>query len=288
MGKSQRFIAKQIGCSVGAINYELHRYGDITRYRAELAQSRANKARLTQRKPLKITDIELRHDIERMLRLRWSPEIIMHRLDRRISHTSIYNMIRTHRREWRKYLVYQRRRKYHKGVTDKGFISFRTDISLRPPIQFGDWEADTVIGKNTSKTCLAVFVEKSTRYYKVAKMSNKTADEMLDASLVVLGGKLVNSITYDNGVEDAKHWVLNKMLGCASYFCRPYRSGDKGLIEQRNKMLRLWLPKGISFKLIDEERISSIETAINNRPMKCLGWQTPAEVFKQQAFKYNL
>ena len=281
MGKSQRYIAAEVGCSVGTINYELHRYGDIAKYRAKLAQHRADKERLTQRKQQKITDVELRHNIERMLKLRWSPEIIMHRLNHRISHTSIYNMIRTCRPEWKKYLIYQRKRKYHKGRAAVGLIPFRTGIDMRPEVQFGDWEADTVIGKIGSKSCLAVFVEKVTRYYKVLKMNNKTADEMLKASLSALNGNIVNSVTYDNGTENANHWVLNMMIGCASYFCRPYRSGDKGLIEQRNKMLRVFLPKGISFNLIDEERISNIAKAINDRPMKCLNWKTPTEAFSQ-------
>jgi IS30 family transposase len=212
-----------------------------------------------------------------MLRRRWSPKIIAQELGHIISHMTIYNIINTIRREWRKFLIYQRKCRYHKGSAGRALIPNRIDISERPETKFGDWEADTVVPGRGGKAVLGVFVEKTTRIYKVVKMMNKTADEMLRATLVALDGLPVRSITYDNGSENAAHEWANRLLGCQSYFARPYRSTDKAQIENRNKILRQFLPKGTNFDLITESELSRIEAEINERPMECLGWRSPSE-----------
>lgn len=92
----------------------------------------------------------------------------------------------------------------------------------------------------------------------------------------------MNSITYDNGTENAEHWVTNKLPVC-ELFCRRYYSGNKGLIENRNKILRQYLPKRTNFDLISESEIGRIKEEINERPMGCLNWQSPSEAL---AFSY--
>ena len=271
-------IARRLNRSPSTISRELHRYKNTAAYRACLAQTRANIAKRRCRKPTKSSDYNLLHKIERMLKKRWSPMIIVQKLGHIISHTTIYSIIKTIRTEWRKFLIYQRKAKYHKGAAGKSLIPYRTDISVRPAeIMFGDWEADTVVSASGGKACLGVFAERTTRLYRVVKMANKSAAEMTRATLVALCGMHVNSITYDNGSENADHWVTNKLLNCASYFCRPYRSGDKGLVEERNKLLRVWLPKGTKFDLITDEELIRIENEINERPMEVLGWLSPSE-----------
>jgi IS30 family transposase len=80
------------------------------------------------------------------------------------------------------------------------------------------------------------------------------------------------------------HLIANKILHCDSYFCRPYCSADKGSIENRNKILRQFLPKKTNFDLISDDTIANIQEIINNRPMKLLNWNTPsaARVFVLQ------
>ena len=86
-------------------------------------------------------------------------------------------------------------------------------------------------------------------------------------------------MTYDNGTENTKHEEINEILNCKSFFCNAYHSWEKGSIENRNKILRQFFPKGTNFNLISEEQISKIQEMINNRPMKLLGWKTPADLF---------
>ena len=93
----------------------------------------------------------------------------------------------------------------------------------------------------------------------------------------MLKNTTVKTITYDNESENMKHEELNKLLGCKSYFCRPYCSADKGSIENRNKILRQFLPKKTNFDLISDDTIANIQAVINNRPLKLLNWNAPSD-----------
>jgi len=287
-GLSVSEIARKLGRHESTISRELRRHRYNAQYRAITAQNRADRIRKNSKKTFKADNPELMMQIERMIKLRWSPEIISHKLiGGTVSHTTIYTMIGTCRPEWKKYLIYRKKARYRKGIRRIGRINIpnRTDISERPPVMFGDFEADTVVSGGDGH-CLGVFAERTTRLYRVCKMRNKSSGEMVAAATRTLADMPVRSITYDNGGENAGHEDINGILGCKSYFCRPYNSGDKGLIENRNRWLRVWLPKGTRFGLITSEELSRIEAAINERPMKCLNWQSPAQAF-QSAMRSN-
>ena len=108
-------------------------------------------------------------------------------------------------------------------------------------------------------------------------MENKTAEEMLKATVKTFKNYPIKSITYDNGSENMNHLIANQILHCKSYFCRPYCSADKGSIENRNKILQQLLPKKTNFDLISDETIASIQALINNRPLRLLNWNAPSD-----------
>ena len=108
-------------------------------------------------------------------------------------------------------------------------------------------------------------------------MKDKSAAEMLKATVKTFKNYPIKSITYDNGSENMNHLIANKILGCDSYFCRPYCSADKGSIENRNKILRQFLSKKTNFDLISEDTIAIIQKAINDRPLKLLNWNAPSD-----------
>ena len=87
-----------------------------------------------------------------------------------------------------------------------------------------------------------------------------------------------DSITYDNGIENVLHRKVNQALGCKSYFCEPYHSWEKGTIENRNGIIRQYLPKQTDFRRISPQLLAKIQDSINFTPMKCLGYLTPYEV----------
>ena len=78
--------------------------------------------------------------------------------------------------------------------------------------RIGDIEADTVISSRGGKSCLAVFVDRKTHYYWIVKMKNKSAGEMLKATVKTFKNYPIKSITYDNGSENMNHLIANKIL----------------------------------------------------------------------------
>ena len=117
---------------------------------------------------------------------------------------------------------------------------------------------------------------------RIKKVEGKTSAQSRAALANMLKGypkQMRQSITYDNGSENAEHRELNGEIGTRSYFCAPYHSWEKGTVENTNGLIRRFLPKKTDFAKISEERIVEIELWLNNRPRKCLGFKTPAEVF---------
>ena len=289
-GKRISYIAKALNRSKSSISEEIKRGWYKGKYVASIANDRSLAARKKSHNHTKWRNIDLQHFILICLKEKWSPEIIAHKWneqhpDDTISHTFIYDLIENHRREWVKYLIYKgrhRRKLTHSAGRD--YIKNRTDISLRPEVvnkreRFGDFEVDTVISARGGKSCIAVAVERKSRYYILRKIPDKSATSMNNALIDMLKNTTVKTITYDNGSENMKHEELNKLLGCKSYFCRPYCSADKGSIENRNKILRQFLPKKTNFDLISQHQIDIIQNKINNRPMKVLNWNTPCSLF---------
>lgn len=93
---------------------------------------------------------------------------------------------------------------------------------------------------------------------------------------------LVKSFTYDNGSENTEHELVNKILGTTSYFCEPYHSWEKGTVENTIGLIRRRLPKKTDFATISNKELQGIERWLNNRPRKCLNFNTPAEALRQE------
>ena len=194
------------------------------------------------------------------------------------SHNHLYSHQKA-RPEWRKLLIHQGKKLKHKATVGK--IINRVSIEKCPEIvnsrkQFGDWEADTVVSCRGGKSCLAVFVERKSRLYRLAKMKDKSAGEMMAVTIRTLINQGVKTMTYDNGTENANHEFANSILNCKSFFYNAYHCWEKGSIENRNKILRQFFPKGTNFDLISEGEIHKVQNAINARLMKALNWHSPA------------
>ncbi|MDR0556899.1 MAG: IS30 family transposase [Treponema sp.] len=83
------------------------------------------------------------------------------------------------------------------------------------------------------------------------------------------------TLTYDNGLENALHDLVNKESGTKSYFCKPYHSWEKGSIKNRNGILRRCYPKKRDFALTSQKEINRIVSKINSTLVKCLSYKPP-------------
>ena len=93
--------------------------------------------------------------------------------------------------------------------------------------------------------------------------------------------EMVQSLTLDNGKEYAKFKVLVRDCGLDVFFAKPYHSWERGTNENRNGVIRRVLPKGSSFAGITPEQFGRIDSMLNDRPLRCLGWMTPREAVSQ-------
>jgi len=98
-------------------------------------------------------------------------------------------------------------------------------------------------------------------------------------SFKTLPAKIIKSITYDNGLENALHEYTNEVLCTRSYFCNPYHSWEKGIVENIIGIIRRFYPKKTDWKNISQWDLNRVAHYINNRPMKLLNFKTPYQVF---------
>jgi IS30 family transposase len=226
----------------------------------------------------------------------WSPEQISGRLpiDKpgfSISHETIYKYIYDERRDFIPYLAQSRKQRKKRTDTRKlrkTLIPNRISIDKRPEYiqkreQIGHWESDSIISRQ-NKWCLHVLVERKTRLTLIKKIYGNTSaniKESIVSQLKELPFSLRRTITYDNGSENSSHEYINNTIGTKSYFCNPYHSWEKGTIENTNGLIRRFFPKSSSFKGIWNKTLEEVEMLLNNRPRKCLGFLTPAEVFQR-------
>jgi IS30 family transposase len=286
-GKTQNEIAQAIGCSQGTISKELSRNQSKRGYRPSHAQRLAVERKSQKRTRPKVMVGVIRDEVEARLRIKHSPDQISKSLiliGLRVSHETIYRHIASDRKAGGDLALnlringkrrYRRRSKIGRGEK----IPNRVDIEKRPAVVFhreryGDWEADLIQGGAGSGFLLSVYERKS-RLGKLYLLPDKSSAETMKALVTVLHCLKVNSITYDNGLEFAMHELVNELLDCESYFCRPYHSWEKGGVENYNGLVRQYFPKGHDFTTITPERLQEVENEINNRPRNILAYQSP-------------
>ena len=92
---------------------------------------------------------------------------------------------------------------------------------------------------------------------------------------------LRKTLTVDNGKEFSNFKELEDKTGLKVYFADPYAAWQRGTNENTNGLLRQYFPKGTDFRNISEKEVAIVVKKLNNRPRKCLNYQTPHEVFCQ-------
>ena len=133
-----------------------------------------------------------------------------------------------------------RRKRYASGQERRGAIKNRTSIDERSVIverksRIGDWEGDTVIGKN-HQGVLVTLAERKSRYFLAAQVSGKHASGITAAITRLLHPHKSKcyTMTFDNGKEFAEHETIALKLNADVYFAHPYHSWERGLNENSN------------------------------------------------------
>jgi transposase, IS30 family len=303
-GYSQREIGRRLGRHHTSIGREIKRnrptYAEDAVYWHDAAESYA-KARLRKPRHRRRQHERLVSYVTSKLRHDWSPETIAGRMkvdhpddnSMRICHETIYRWI--YQASCNKGDLYRHLRRGHKHRrrqkrygTGRRFIPGRVSIDARPSVvdrreRFGDWEGDTLEGKKGTGH-LATHVERKCRYLIAAKLNDKKASTMTTQSIALfrtIPQGFRHTLTVDNGREFTQFKEIQNKTGLAIYFVDPYAAWQRGTNENTNGLLRYYFPKGTDFRKISSKSIALVVDKLNNRPRKCLNYQTPHEVFHQ-------
>lgn len=297
-------IARALGRSGSTITNELKRntidkrigYLPDEAHRLAIERKASHGLKINRLPGLKIKVIE-------QLKDGWSPEVITGRQKQQtspfwVSHETIYQFI--YGKEGRelglfKYLLRARpRRGLIGGRRSRAAIPERVSIHDRPAHiatreEFGHLEGDLTFFTDNQSMNIGVVVERKTRFTQLLLNQSKHTLVVMKGmfnKLAKLPAFARKSITFDNGLEFAKHTILKRFMGMDTYFCDKHSPWQKGQVEQMNVMLHRYLPKNSTLKEVSLEQIKVIENKLNNRPRKCLGFQTPTEAFNEQLHQF--
>jgi len=286
-------IAKELMVHKTTLYREIRRNTGRRGYRPKQANMKALQRRYCSQKASRLT-IDLIVRIVYLLRLDLSPEQISgylkknHNID--ISHETIYQYVLKDKANggdlYNHLRHYSKKRRKRYGSHDKrGQIPNRVSIDKRPEIvdlkeRIGDWETDTVIGKN-HKGALVTAVERKSKFTCIRYVPYKRADLVAKALIDMLRPfqDKVHTITNDNGKEFAQHLKISKGLKADVYFAHPYSAWERGLNENTNGLIRQYFPKNNSFDNITPEDVIFVQNRLNMRPRKSLNFKTPMEEF---------
>lgn len=298
VGCGVREVARRLGRAASSISRELLRNHGKRGYRPRQAHWKATeKAR---RPGARRFTEAVRLDAVARLKTGWTPEIIGQRarLEGRawVCKETIYkhiyadaknggtlwtNLPRAHRK--------RRRRCPRQDGRGRGRIPNQRMIDTRPAevqtrARVGHWEGDLINGAHETGN-LVTLVERNTRFTLIGRTEGKDAEAVtlaICASFMTLPQACRLSLTLDNGKEFARHEELARTTGMDVFFAKPYHSWERGTNENTNGLIRRLHPKKSSFAGIGKAELKRIDTFVNDRPRKCLGWMTPRE--KMAAF----
>jgi len=306
-GMTQSAIAQKLGRDKSTIGRELRRnqHLKLRQYLPDTAERKANRRKAEGRKLRYVArQPALKMKIIRLLKLGWSPDLIAGRLQKEhepyLNHESIYQFIYSlegRKQNLRRYLRRAHRirrkkngRKHRKDIR----IPNRVDITKRPKtvdkrLQFGHWEGDNVV-YNRHRRALSTTAERKTRKVMIFRPRDLTAQAKAQATIRryrTLPPAARRTMTYDNGLEAAAHETVTAATEMKFYFAKTYSSWQRGTNENRNGLVRFYLPRTIDLDTVSDARIRRVENLINNRPMRCLGYRTPNEAYASEMNKLH-
>jgi len=304
-GMTNSEIAKKLGRNKSTIGRELCRntHQKLHQYLPDTAERKANKRKEQGRKERYVEKLPiLKKKITRLLEMGWSPDLIAGRLKRTeqlyLNQESIYQFIYSlegRKQNLRQYLRRAhriRRKKNGRKHQKDSKIPNRVDINKRPKVvekrqQFGHWEGDNVV-YNHHRRALSTTVERKTRKVMIFRPRDQTAQAKAHHTIRryrALPQGAMRTMTYDNGLEAAAHETVTAAIGMKFYFAKTYSSWQRGTNENRNGLVRFYLPRDTNLDKVSSVQIRRVENQINNRPMKCLRYQTPNEAFANEMSK---
>ena len=296
---SIREIARLLKRSASTVRREVARHGGRPAYRAHDADGQAWHSAVRPKRCLLAMNRKLRDIVASKLILDWSPEQVSgwlkirypHNESMHVSHETIYRSLFIQARgalkkELLDHLRSKRRmhrsRHFSEHGHSRGQIVDAISIRERPAEAEdraipGHWEGDLLAGGKNSY--IATLVERHSRFLMLIKVPSKNTAVVVAAlskHVRKLPANLRRSLTWDRGLEMAKHKEFTVATNVQVYFCDPQSPWQRGTNENTNLLLRQYFPRGTDLAHITQAQLDQVELRLNQRPRKTLGFQTPA------------
>ena len=239
---------------------------------------------------------EIRAHVEARLAEKLSPEQIVGEAKREgigcVSHECIYQYIWRDKKLGGKlytHLRHQSKRYRKRGAAKdtRGQIKNKRPLAERPEEvekreRLGDLEIDIVIGKGHNGALLTIN-DRVSGLLIMEKLAGKTAREVTRKTIERLMPfkDSLQTITSDNGKEFAGHEEIASALDIDFYFAKPYHSWERGSNENLNGLIRQYIPKESNIQQLNKAYIQEVEKALNCRPRKRHGFQSPFTIHQQ-------
>ena len=282
-GDSIRSIAMVLGRSPNTIAKELREKQVKGLYMPKKAQHKTYWRRYRSKiNCMKVAiSKELNDLVHAKLPLGWSPERIAGYAERQgylVSKKAVYKYVKSRCLE--RYLFWKRNKKKrgHKLTHASAKDQEKRMIEVRPlVVSSGHWELDFIVSRQSSAV-LMVMVDRWTRFTIINRLESKTHQGVLGALADILGRYGIRTITADNDIVLRSWQEMETEFAIQFYFCHPYHSWEKGLVENTNRWIRCFVPKRRDIATVSDDELHSIETYLNETPRQCLGYMTAQEV----------
>lgn len=286
-GNSVRAMARELGRAASTISREIHRHGGWGEYEGKKANEAAAVRRAYR---WRLDDPRVRDVVHERLQQYHSPAQIVGAWPAEgvppPSVPTIYRYVHHRCVAWHHYLRQgrSRQRASYRNPGKYQRIRNARPIRQRPRkaerrARGGDWESDSLRGADRHAG-IATHVDRRTGYVILAKLKDRSAATFNEATLRAFRRHRVriHTLTADRGMEFACFERLEAALPCTVYFADPHCPWQRGSNENTNGLLRQYFPKDLDFRTIPEERLRAVESQLNRRPRKRLGYRAPRDL----------
>jgi IS30 family transposase len=284
-----RNIASVLNRAVSSISDEIRINSVSGEYEPKKAQrkARVRRAQASYRGKKIVLNGKLKEFIDGSLSDGQSPKAISGRIEHQEKHLPYVSKDTVYRYlkgpygkligiEWKKKIRPKKSRKVG-NLKDRVFIDKRPKTASNRR-RVGDMEGDFIVSGKDGKGILLVVVCRKLRVAFLELILHVSIDEVHKAfERIKERFPEMRTLTLDNDILFRMHKTLEKLLNVEIYFCHPYHSWEKGSVENTNKEIRKFIPKGSNMSRYDSEFIQAIEEHLNQRFMECLKYATPEE-----------
>lgn len=177
--------------------------------------------------------------------------------------------------------VYKKRRgrkKSRQEITDKRLIDKRPRY-IKDRKRIGDGEGDFIVSGKNGLGILFVCADRRSRapfLEKVFPVSIRAVENAIGR--IKKRFPELKTLTFDNDLLFIHHQRLEQKFKIKIYFCHKHAPWKKPLVENRNKVIRRYIPKGSDLSQYTRKFIQKLEQKLQRQIMKCLTYRTPQEM----------